>query len=540
MPDVLLVQPPIEDFYLTIKRTLPYGLASIAGSLRRAGFSVAIVDALATTKSRHISRPAEMDYLEPFYGRVDRSPFGLFHHFRHFGSSYEHIARLAKASGAFLIGISSLFTAYCQSALETAAAIKKVHPEVRIVLGGHHPTTLPAEVMRHVAVDYVLRGDGEIGLPLLAAALRRGRSPQNVPGLVWRRPDGRLQIGTPAVVQDLEHLPPPALDLIDWHFYQRGGRASMSLTAGRGCPLRCSYCAVNSATYHGFRQRSISAVMAELGALHRKHPIGFIDFEDEHLSADRRWFQDLLAAMVDHFGCSGPELRAMNGLYAPSLDEETLQGMRRAGFQTLNLALITTCPSQLKRFRRPQITSHIARVLTDAHTQGLGCVAYMMVAGPRQEPLAAVRDLLFLAARRVLAGVSVFYPAPGSSDFLWCSRQGLLPAHLSLLRATALPLADATDRIQTVTLLRLGRLLNFMKRLLDHEGCLPWPAPVSAHLPAQLDRLQLGKHLLAAFLHDGAIRGLDAEGNLYTHHIDTSLSRTFLEGLKEIHLRGSR
>ena len=135
MLDVLLIQPPIEDFYLTAKRTLPYGLASIAGSLRKAGFNVAIVDALATTKSRDISWPAEMDYLEPFYGREDRSPFGLFHRFRHYGSSYAHIAQLARTSGAYLIGISSLFTAYSASALETAAAIKKVLPTVCIVLG---------------------------------------------------------------------------------------------------------------------------------------------------------------------------------------------------------------------------------------------------------------------------------------------------------------------------------------------------------------------------------------------------------------------
>ena len=279
--------------------------------------------------------------------------------------------------------------------------------------------------------------------------------------------------------------------------------------------------------------------MAELSAVHRDNSIGFIDFEDEHLSADRQWFQALLAAMVDQFRDRLPELRAMNGLYAPSLDEATLRAMRQAGFRTLNLALITISASQLKRFRRPQISGQVSRVLTAAHSLGLASVAYLMVAGPGQEPLTAVQDLLFLAARRVLAGVSVFYPAPGSSDYRWCRRQGKLPLHLSLMRATALPLADATDRIQTVTLMRLGRLLNFMKHLLDHEGGLPRPAPAPARLPERPDRQQAGKILLAAFLHDGGIRGVDAEGRLYAHLIDPVLSRAFLQGLKEIRLCGS-
>ena len=46
MPDILLIQPPIRDFYLTAKRTIPYGLACIAAALIKSGFSVEILDAL--------------------------------------------------------------------------------------------------------------------------------------------------------------------------------------------------------------------------------------------------------------------------------------------------------------------------------------------------------------------------------------------------------------------------------------------------------------------------------------------------------------
>ena len=38
MVDVLLIQPPIHDFYLTAKRTIPYGLACIAAGLIETGF----------------------------------------------------------------------------------------------------------------------------------------------------------------------------------------------------------------------------------------------------------------------------------------------------------------------------------------------------------------------------------------------------------------------------------------------------------------------------------------------------------------------
>jgi len=518
---------------------MPYGLACIAGALRRSGFGVAILDGLASAKSRNIPWPQEMAYLQPYYGRPDRSPFGLFHHFRHFGYSFEHLARQAKASGAWLVGISALFSAYEDTALATAAAVKKVCPQARIVVGGHHPTALPEALLAHPAVDFVLRGDGEIGLPALAQALRRGTPLADVPGLCRHRSDGSLELHPPARVADLDPLPPPAFDLIDWHFYRRAGRGSVALSAGRGCPLRCTYCAVNAATDHGYRCRSVAGVMAELAAADRQAPLGFIDFEDEHLTADREWFLTLMAAIRARFKARPPELRAMNGLLASSLDEEIIGVMRSSGFKILNLALITTAAAQLKRFNRPDLTADLDRVLALAARHDLSSVAYLIVAGPGQEPMDSLRDLLFLARRRVLAGVSVFYPAPGSADYGWCRRQGLLPASSGLLRATALPLAHLTDRRQAVTLLRLGRILNFIKASIDHGEPLPAPAAIPAEMDLALDRVAIGRMVLAAFLRDGAVCGVDDEGRVYDHAVDVDLARAFRNGLEAGPVRGA-
>jgi anaerobic magnesium-protoporphyrin IX monomethyl ester cyclase len=539
MPDILLIQPPIQDFYLTAKRTLPYGLASIAAALRQTGFSAAICDGLATAKSRPLSWPIDMGFLEPYYGRPDHAPFALFHQFRHFGYSLEHIARQAREAGAFLIGISSLFTAYCDTALATAAAVKKSCPQAYIVLGGHHPTALPEAVMAHPQVDFVLRGDGEAGLPALARALREGAALESVPGLVWRRSADELVVRPPAVVEDLDRLPAPAFDLINWRHYQRAGRASLSLSASRGCPLRCTYCAVNAASHHGFRRRSVSSVIAELQAASDSVPLGFVDFEDEHLTADQPWALALMDEIACRFGSLKPELRAMNGLYAPTLDETVLARMQKAGFKTLNLALITTSAAQLKRFGRVAVADDLDRVLALGDALGLKSVAYLIVAGPGQDPYASVEDLLFLAERRVLAGVSVFYPAPGSSDYRWCLKEGLLPAAYGLMRATALPLVHRTDRCQAVTLLRLGRLLNFAKGLLDAGNRLPLAAAAPKRIDSGQDRLAVGRQLLAAFLKTGDILGVGPDGRTYPHAVDTALVRSFRQGLMKIRLKGS-
>ncbi len=187
MPDVLLIQPPIRDFYLTAKRTIPYGLGLIASACIQKGYSVSIFDGLATSKSRQCPMPEEMAYLTDYYGAPDISPFRLFHNFYHFGYSYEHITRVIREADAFLIGISSLFTPYEKEALKIARLAKSVSPGSTVVLGGHHPTALPHQVMAHPAIDFVIRGDGEVAVPELVNVLKKSGDIQQVPGIVFRK-----------------------------------------------------------------------------------------------------------------------------------------------------------------------------------------------------------------------------------------------------------------------------------------------------------------------------------------------------------------
>jgi radical SAM superfamily enzyme YgiQ (UPF0313 family) len=541
MPDILLIQPPIRDFYLTAKRTIPYGLACIAPALIKSGFSVKILDALATSKSRACDLPREMDYLRKYYGRPDRSAFALFHQYRHFGYSFDHIGKIAKESGAFLVGISSLFTPYMQEALQTAKTVKAYHPECKIVIGGHHPSALPQSVMESTAVDFVIRGEGEVSLHLLAEAVSKGGAYHSIPGLVFRRKNGALHINPPARMKHPDDHPLPAADLLNHRFYRRNKRTAMVIVAGRGCPMRCSYCSVGARSELIYRKRSVESVIDEIQRGVDQYDVGFIDFEDENLSLDRRWFLKLLAEIKRRFSSNGLELRAMNGLYPPSLDEEVIRAMQAAGFRTLNLSLGSTSTEQLKRFNRSDVRAAFDRALKLAEDYSLNAVGYVICAAPFQSAEDSVLDLLYLAQRRVLAGVSIFYPAPGSKDFDLCKNIGLLPDHFSCMRSSALPVAHTTARKEAVTVLRLARILNFMKSLIDtgiYIAMDATPGEIRINNPA--DRKETSRRLLSKFLHDGKIRGVTPQGEVFEHLISEKLTHAFLTGLAAIDLRGSR
>jgi hypothetical protein len=70
--------------------------------------------------------------------------------------------------------------------------------------------------------------------------------------------------------------------------------------------------------------------------------------------------------------------------------------------------------------------------------------------------------------KRVLIGPSVYYPTPGTNLFKKCKEVGILPSHSSQWRSSALPIETKEfNCLDIVTLLRLARTINFMKRKID-------------------------------------------------------------------------
>lgn len=288
-----------------------------------------------------------------------------------------------------------------------------------------------------------------------------------------------------------------------------------------------------------YRRRSVDHVIQEIAQAAQHMPIGFIDFEDENISLNRDWFMSLLTAILRFFGPSPPELRAMNGLFPATLDETVVARMQQAGFRTLNLSLGSTDPEQQRRFGRPDLRSDFDRSLDAARRRHLAAVGYLIAGSPDQSARSVVDDLLFLARRRVLAAMSVFYPAPGSHDFTWCRQHGQLPEDIARWRSTALPMGGDADRLSSATLLRLTRLLNFMKACLDQDGAIPPPAPLGTDTFATVgERTANGRRLLQGFLHDGKIRGYDRQGRIHVHRADDDLIQAFRAGLDKISIQG--
>src|SRR5499426_1623323 len=527
---ILLIQPPVEDFYQTSLRTLPVGLLYLAASLRCAGIDVEILDCQATMHKHVLPVPPEFAYLKRYYQPGNLSPFKLFSHYRHYGLPWEEIRQHIQQSHADVIGISSLFTPFYREALHVAALAKAVDPTRPVIMGGAHVNACPAQVLTDPHVDFVVLGEGERTLPELVSALRDNRHAA-ISGIcgVGYKTRGKLLVPEHGdLIEDIDALPLPARDLIDPVRYTLGGKRLTMLITSRGCPYHCTFCSIFLTAGRQFRTRSIRGIINEMRLCQEYFGTEIFDIEDDNFSFDQKRAAAILGAIREEFGDRGIELLAMNGISAANLSESLVQEMQRTGFRALNLALVTSDKQRQRATKRPGSTPHFDRVVHKGAEVGIEMVNYLILGLPDSSIDEMLTSIVHLMERPVLIGPSVFYATPGTESYRQCLERGLLTSpELAFQRSTCFPVETLHfTRLDLVTLFRLCRVLNFVKARLDAQpggaGEYTWDdlAAISSllpslpridtlyHVPRKLTAMEIGGWLLRAFLYTGQILGL--------------------------------
>lgn len=263
---ILLINSPIR---LDAKPScIPYGLATIAGTLRDAGFQVEIYDANALRTSRN------------------------------------EIIKDLKEKTWDIIGLSGLITTYdFQTWL--IPILKQIYPDAPIISGGGLATTNNRLLFDRTPVDITVAGEGEQTILELCRTIQTNGSLSEVAGICYRQNDHIESNAQRKNIEDLDTVPFPAWDLLPMDIYLKNpiwgdvaGNSSgfrkdvnitrsMNIIASRGCPYSCNYC------YHlfgrsSFRFRSVHNIAAEIEILVNRYGVDFIGFVDDNVMASEK------------------------------------------------------------------------------------------------------------------------------------------------------------------------------------------------------------------------------------------------------------
>lgn len=517
---VLLLQPPVQDFYDTDVRLYPIGLCYLKATVRKflPDVSVMVKDYHHGWGRRTLAVPSELAYLKDFYTWPDKGPFRTFYQYYHFGASFETIVEDVAREKPDIVGISLLFSPYYREGLEVAARLKR-RTGATIIMGGSHVSAAPETVLSHPAVDFVIRGEGERALVEFLKMFSTGRHWESVPNLGYKE-NGKLIFNGISENYPLEELPPPDLSDLKPSQYLFNGKPMSFIITSRSCPHRCTFCSVHQTFGFRFRRRSTESVLAEIL---RRYKEGYrvFDFEDDNLTYYKEPMKDLCRRLIEVFRGRSVEFVAMNGISYLSLDKELLELMKAAGFTQLNLSLVSSDTTVLQTTKRPHTVKKYLETVRYASQLGFKIVSYQILGLPNETLESMIQTLAFATRLPVLLGASLFYLTPNSP----IARSFPPPSADDIFKARLTAMAVETKHFQRrdlYTLFVTTRILNFLKGLKFKEPELDLDEALEvAYHHGQ--RHAIGAKLLERLLTHGSLEAYTPQGLKPLTNFDTKL-----------------
>lgn len=418
---VILINPPSLNKTETVFLSQPLGLASIAAYLRENKHRVEIIDAAALGYNRF----KQIEILGEIFFRQ--------------GLDYEKIADLVPGDSD-LIGLTAPFTHHSYIIKPLIQAIKEKHKNLKVVLGGVYPSTLPIEASRSGA-DYIAIGEGEE----IMVRLANGDSVDNIAGLYRTSYLSNLESEDffqreMGMVKDLDSLPMPARDLLPFDIYINSGASGrgkkkfgVSIHTSRGCPYDCAFCSVHSVFKKGYRARSAENVWLEIKEVMDKYNIYHFEFEDDNLTLTKDRATKLFCKMADWNNGHEKKLTFItpNGIRIDTLDKEMLLLMKEAGCQRISLAMEHGDEEMLKLMNKKLNLEKVKEVVRNCKEAGIEVLVYFIIGFPGETSARWKNGIKFAKRlkkinRDILFDVSFTKALPGTPLLNLCRQKGYL------------------------------------------------------------------------------------------------------------------
>lgn len=229
--------------------TAPLGILAVSTPLLRAGYQVRIIDSTITPN---------------FQKRV-----------------------LAELDDALCLAISLVTGPMIRETVQIAKAAKALYPDKPVVLGGWHPSLLPAQTLAAKYVDIVVKGQGEEAFLEVVQRIEAGASMRGIAGVGFKD-QGQIVFNTPRELKPIRELPPKAYHLAEFDAYERVcGRRWAMYTSSLACPYNCGYCTNNAVYGRKWNALDPEQVAEETNDLATRYNLSLLWIVDDNFLVDR-------------------------------------------------------------------------------------------------------------------------------------------------------------------------------------------------------------------------------------------------------------
>ena len=232
--------------------------------------------------------------------------------------------------------------------------LKKILPNVTIILGGPEVSYEGESLLNIPEVDIIMEGEGEETWKayLDYRYLNQGHL-SDIDGLVYREANGEIRRNAPRKPLDLNHLP------FVYDSLEGLAHKIIYYEASRGCPFNCQYCL--SSIEKGVRFVPIEKVKKHMAYFLEKR-VKQVKFVDRTFNARKQYAMDIWAYLIEHDkGYTNFHFEIAAELIHEEMYE--LLAKARPGLIQFEIGVQSTNPNVLKIIKRPMPFEDIKKVV---------------------------------------------------------------------------------------------------------------------------------------------------------------------------------
>lgn len=196
-----------------------------------------------------------------------------------------------------VVGITA-YTVHVNVVRRLFDQVKQWNPGALTVAGGHHATVAPQDFL-WPSIDLIVMGEGVAPFCEIVRRREAGDGFAGIPGVTFAQ-DGGLVSAPPQPVVDLDAAPLPARGLTAQyrkHYFSEWMKPLATMRTSKGCPYRCSFCALWKLAGGRYLKRQPEKVVEELAAI--EEPFVFFADDESLVDAPR---MERLAELIKQAG----------------------------------------------------------------------------------------------------------------------------------------------------------------------------------------------------------------------------------------------
>lgn len=300
------------------------------------------------------------------------------------------------------VGLSTTFISSESTFLKIVRRIRKASPGSKIVLGGPTNFVYP-DWRRHV--DVTVLYEGEIVLPAVLNAIKKGTPLEEVPGIEISQ-GGRQETTPPAPLLPMADYP-----MVDWDLLDRDGRSFYSIETQRGCVYKCRYCTYpvyspGKPDGSGVRLRPVADVIDEMKRNCELYGMHHFMIADSTFTFPRKHAEEVCREIIRHripvkWQCYGR---------VDNISEELASLMTEAGCRHIFFGIESGDGEMLRRMRKDFTVDDIYAGLASTHRAGIMSTAGIIIGFPGEtEETVANTEKMLLQAGLTFVRMGIFW-----------------------------------------------------------------------------------------------------------------------------------